>query len=222
MGRQILVVSPHCDDETFGCGGTILKRVKEGDSVHIFTMTAADIRFEHVGGQVVTKETRVEEATRVAEALGATINFGILGEESKLDALPLRELVSVVEHIQDKVKAEVWYIPGQSFHQDHRAVFEAAVAACRPTRKNLPKEVYRYELPTYSWNVREHAMVANVFEDITEYIDRKIEICKLYESQLRGDKSMLGLQQLRKWAEVRGFESHCAFAEAFEVVRLIR
>lgn len=220
--KQILIISPHADDESYGVGGTILKRVAAGDKVHILIMTAADIEFEHKGGRIVTSATRVLEAKQAARALGASVSFGMLGYESRLDTVPLRNLVNVIEEVQDKKKAEVWYIPGQSWHQDHRAVFEASIAACRPTRENLPKEVYRYELPTYSWNVREHAMIPNVFEDITRFIDKKIRACKLHKSQLRPENKMLALVQLKEWARIRGFESHCGFAEAFETIRVIR
>lgn len=220
--KQILVISPHADDESYGVGGTILKRVAAGDKVHILIMTAADIKFEHVGGRTITADTRIREANMAAEALGASISFGLMGHESRLDTIPLRDLVGTIEEVQDKKKADVWYIPGQSWHQDHRAVFEASIAACRPTRKNIPKEVYRYELPTYSWNVREHAMIPNVFEDVTKFIDKKITACKLHHSQLRPESKMLGLVQLKQWAQIRGFESHCDFAEAFEVIRIIR
>jgi LmbE family N-acetylglucosaminyl deacetylase len=220
--KQILVISPHADDESYGVGGTILKRIAAGDKVHILIMTASDIKFEHVDGRTITADIRILEANMAAEALGASISFGLLGHESRLDTLPLRDLVGAIEEVQDNKKADVWYIPGQSWHQDHRAVFEASIAACRPTRKNIPKEVYRYELPTYSWNVREHAMIPNVFEDVTEFIDKKIAACKLHHSQLRPESNMLGLTQLKQWAQIRGFESHCDFAEAFEVVRIIR
>lgn len=123
--KQILIISPHADDESYGVGGTILKRVAAGDKVHILIMTAADIEFEHKGGRIVTSATRVLEAKQAARALGASVSFGMLGYESRLDTVPLRNLVNVIEEVQDKKKAEVWYIPGQSWHQDHRAVFEA-------------------------------------------------------------------------------------------------
>jgi|TARA_B100001964_G_C14006821_1_gene497506 LmbE family N-acetylglucosaminyl deacetylase len=36
---NIIVISPHPDDETLGCGGTILKHKENGDNVHWLIMT---------------------------------------------------------------------------------------------------------------------------------------------------------------------------------------
>ena len=32
--KNILVIAPHPDDETLGCGGTLLRHVAEGDRVY--------------------------------------------------------------------------------------------------------------------------------------------------------------------------------------------
>ncbi|MEM2914808.1 MAG: PIG-L family deacetylase, partial [Candidatus Bathyarchaeia archaeon] len=39
MNKKVLIFAPHPDDETFGCGGTIAKRVSEGYEVFIIVMT---------------------------------------------------------------------------------------------------------------------------------------------------------------------------------------
>ena len=57
---KVLVVAPHPDDETLGCGGTLLRHVAEGDSVHWLIATAmrtdagyevADVARMEVGGR---------------------------------------------------------------------------------------------------------------------------------------------------------------------------
>ena len=39
MKNKILVVAPHADDETLGCGGTLLKHKKNGDEINWLLMT---------------------------------------------------------------------------------------------------------------------------------------------------------------------------------------
>ena len=40
--KNILVVAPHPDDETLGCGGTLLKHKKEKDQIHWLIITKID------------------------------------------------------------------------------------------------------------------------------------------------------------------------------------
>ncbi|MEC7865992.1 MAG: PIG-L family deacetylase, partial [Pseudomonadota bacterium] len=37
--NKVLVISPHPDDETLGCGGTLIRHKKEGDEIHWLIMT---------------------------------------------------------------------------------------------------------------------------------------------------------------------------------------
>ena len=37
--KKILVVAPHADDETLGCGGTLLKHCNQGDEIYWLIVT---------------------------------------------------------------------------------------------------------------------------------------------------------------------------------------
>ena len=39
MKKNILVIVAHPDDETIGCGGTIIKHVKSGDKVYLISLS---------------------------------------------------------------------------------------------------------------------------------------------------------------------------------------
>lgn len=219
MSRSVLVVSPHCDDESFGMGGTILKRVAAGDRVHVMVMVAGDVHFHHAG-TVVRREVRVSEFMRIIEAYGCTGEVGRFDQDSRLDTVPLSALVDEIQNVQDRIDAETWYVAGPSFHQDHRRVFEATMAAARPTRRRVPEEIYSYELPTYAWNPLQWRFTPQLWENIGEHLDRKLQICQMYESQLRA--GVLGLDHIRAHSIACGTESGYAAAERFEVVRLRR
>ena len=37
--KNVLVVTPHPDDEVLGCGGTIVRHARRGDQVHLVVVT---------------------------------------------------------------------------------------------------------------------------------------------------------------------------------------
>ena len=40
--KNILIIAPHPDDETLGCGGTIFKHKKEGDNVFLIIISSVN------------------------------------------------------------------------------------------------------------------------------------------------------------------------------------
>jgi LmbE family N-acetylglucosaminyl deacetylase len=218
--NRVLVIAPHCDDEVYGMGGTILKLRARGVDVFCAVVVCGDLRFEHTGS-VITREERIAEFDAVMRRLGCVGAVLPFSNETRMDTVPVAEVIAAIERVQDEFRADTWYMIGPSFHQDHRFVFEAAQAAARPTRKCYPKKIFRYELPTYSGNAREWNFLPHIYEDIGPYLEDKLAACALYKSQIRST-GMLSLDALRRFAQTRGFESQCEAAECFEVVRIIR
>jgi LmbE family N-acetylglucosaminyl deacetylase len=219
-GERVLVIAPHCDDEAYGMGGTILKLRERGAKVFCCVVVCGDLHFEHTNA-TITREERVAEFANVMRALGCEGTVLPFRQETRMDQVPVADVVAAIERVQNDFDSDCWYMIGPSFHQDHRVVFEAAMAAARPTRKSCPRSIFRYELPTYSGNPREWGFTAHVYEDIGPYLESKLAACALYKSQIR-PSGMLSLDALRRFAQARGFESRCEAAECFEVVRIIR
>ena len=65
----------------------------------------------------------------------------------------------------------------------------------------------------------ERAFVPNVFAEITPYIDRKIEIMRMYESEIHEDPMPRGPSAIRALARFRGAIISAQYAEAFILVR---
>ena len=219
-GERVLVIAPHCDDEAYGMGGTILKLREQGAKVFCCVVVCGDLHFEHTN-TTITREERVAEFGNVMRALGCEGAVLSFRQETRMDTVAMADVIAAIERVQDDFDADCWYMIGPSFHQDHRVVFEAAMAAARPTRKSCPRKIFRYELPTYSGNPREWGFTAHVYEDVGPFLEQKLAACALYKSQIR-PTGMLSLDALRRFAQARGFESRCDAAECFEVVRIIR
>lgn len=219
MSKRILVISPHCDDESYGMGGTILKHLDVGNEVFVMVVCAGEIHFEH-NDKIITREEREIEFTKVINWYGCDGAVLPFINESFLETVQTRQIVQCIEEKQDSFQADTWYIPGNSYHQDHRKVFEACMAAARPTRTHVPKEIYTYEHPLYSWNPPCWKFTPQVYEDISLFLEKKIVICNLYESQLRDGP--LSIQHIKDYSVACGSEAGVKAAERFEVIRVIR
>lgn len=219
---KILVIAPHADDEAFGMGGTIAKLSAEGHQIHSIVVTCGnDFGFHHLNGAPVSREVRWKEFEAVSELLGSSCEMLRFTEESKMDTLPIRDVIGEIERVQDKFCADRWYVAGPSFHQDHRVVFEASMAAARISKKNSPKEILLYELPMYSMNHEPWTFNPNIWESVPETLDKKVQAAYLYKSQLR-ESGPLSPESLRNWALACGSECGVPAAERFQIVRFIR
>ncbi|WP_420825933.1 PIG-L deacetylase family protein [Clostridium taeniosporum] len=56
--KNILVISVHPDDETIGCGGTILKHKDKGDKVNWLILTSAETRYGYSYHQVIEEKNK--------------------------------------------------------------------------------------------------------------------------------------------------------------------
>ena len=69
MVENVMIISPHPDDESVGCGGTIRKHVVEGDFVEVIFITSGE-RGGHGMPPKETAITREREAKNAANVLG--------------------------------------------------------------------------------------------------------------------------------------------------------
>ena len=75
--QRVLIVAPHCDDETIGCGGTISRLVHEGVSIRVVIVTNGD-GFNHpipnlkrdAAGFIELGRMRQKESLAALEKLG--------------------------------------------------------------------------------------------------------------------------------------------------------
>lgn len=221
---SFLVIEPHSDDAVFGMGGTIFKLVKNGWQGNLLLITSSDLNFEHLDGKKVKRVERIQEHVDFCKMtslidVNEVLKMVPIDKETELDTCSQKELIKMIERAVDYCKPDVVYVPGMSIHQDHRAVWNAAMTALRPTRNSFVKTIFVYELPTYSFG---YAFEAQCTEDISETIADKVNAMKIYRSQFRGEESQLSIKRITDWATIRGFQANCKYAESFEIVRMIK
>ncbi|HEX2035706.1 MAG TPA: PIG-L deacetylase family protein [Chloroflexota bacterium] len=225
LGRQrLLVVAVHPDDEVLGCGG-LIKKVKDcGGEVYILYVTVGPSpQYDH-------RYTFTEVPTREAEIRAVVDYLGVDGHELalvgeeyhlNLNAVPQRRLVDLIEKDSAvslaAVRPTMVALPApHHYHQDHRAVFDAGFAACRPVPHDLkPFQpiVLLYEQPCYAWSI--DRLQPNFYVDISEQVEHKVAALELHASQIRRGLHIRTAENLRRFAQVRGREVGVEAAEAF-------
>lgn len=207
---KLLIISPHTDDEVLGCGG--LMSYFPSDNIYVAQLTAGS-------------DIRRGEFESVMQYCGIS-NYSILFEDHlhlKLDTLPLSTLINSFEAIIEQFKPSLVAVPFPSFNQDHEVVFRASMAALRSKKRgqHFPKMVILYEYPQINWISLGGRFQPNMYLDISNHLEEKIEMMKLYESQLVDEEYAVSFNGLVSLAKYRGKEISVAAAEAYEVRRWI-
>ena len=176
--RPVLVLAPHPDDETFGCGGTIRMLVESGLAVDVTFMTRGELGMESGASPTAQASLQVaEQRTREAQAACA-----ILGVRNVrfLDGMDTRlsEQSQLAEALLENFRMDDYqrvFCPWpQDGHADHIATFDLLQkAAASPSS---PAQYWLYEI----WK----PLPANTFVPIDNTIDAKRRAIEQYISQL--------------------------------------
>ena len=187
MSNQIIFISVHPDDETLGCGGTILKHLENGDKLFWLIITN-NLNEPEIWGEENVK-LRQKEIKAVSELYNFEKVFNLNYSTTKLDLLPLGELTQAISKVIKEIKPEILYTHNRSdIHSDHRVSFNAVMSAVKSFNNPFIRKVLMYETVSeteFSPALQENAFIPNFFVDISKYIDKKIEIMKIYESELK-------------------------------------
>jgi len=219
--KTVLVVSAHPDDETIGCGGAILNHVAQGDSV--FWLNVTGVSDHHPHG--FTKEFikgRSQLILRVAEEYGFTRSYNLQLPTMMLDTIPLYDLVKKIDRVVSEIEPNTIYLPNRSdVHSDHRVVFQAAYACTKNFRKPYIREIFMYETLSeteFAPAVPESMFTPNTYVDITDYMARKLEIVRMYDTELMPDPMPRSEYAIKSLAGYRGSRIGVRYAEAFQSI----
>lgn len=213
-----LIIAAHPDDEVLGCGGLIKKLSSQEEFYVVILSGGADTRYDKSMENVLR-----ENAINANKILGTTEVFFENLPNQKMDNIPLLEVTQVIEKYINELKPDrVFTQHIGDLNKDHQVVAEATFTATRPIVGQRVKEVYSYNVPSSTeWNLVEgkHTFVPNVFIDIKEQLDSKIEAMKYYESECREYPHPRSPQSLKAHSNYWGLVSGYEYAEPFKLVR---
>ncbi len=220
---DILVVAPHPDDETFGCGGTLLKAGRAGVRTHWLILTEMT---ESAGYSTERMTTREREIEAVSQAFGFQSVHRLGYETAALDAAPIGEIVKAISDIFAEVQPSDVYLPfpGDA-HTDHKISFDAALSCTKWFRAPYIRRVLAYETLSETDIVRRPAgpdFIPSLYENITDWSEEKRSIIELYGEEVGEAPFPRSLEIVDAKEKVRGAEAGYAAAEAFMLLKEVR
>jgi len=216
LPKRVMVLAPHPDDEIIGTGGLLSRLTREkSDALVLYGSMPNDVR-----------RAEAVHGLSILDDFDGRIDYEHLyfDTDGDLDMKPMKELVTdIEEHIQRFTPDMVIMPEPGGFHQDHRAIAEAAIAALRPnggTFNYRPPIVAVYEEPSDYWTLETEQHHPILYVSLTdEDIERKCQAMKSHISQDRPHPSERSVEAIRALATLRGAQAGVHLAEAYEVRR---
>ncbi len=219
---KVIIISAHPDDETLGAGGTILKHNENGDEVYWLIVTNV---FESEGfsrERVLSRKQEIEEVSRLYSFKKV---YNLEYPTMKLNDTILFELVNKISHIFQQLEPEIIYVMNRSdAHSDHRIVFDAVMSCTKSFRYPYVKKVLMYECLSeteFAPILPERVFQANYYVDISNFLNKKIEIMKIFDSELGEHPFPRSIKNIEALATFRGATVGVLYAEAFQMIKYI-
>jgi len=214
--KKILVIAPHPDDETLGCGGTLLNHISNGDSV--FWLMVTNIKEEY-GYSEKQVSIRQEEIDSVSLAYGFEKYYNLDIPTTKLDQIPFSDLIADISRVIKKVCPEIIYLPsGNDVHTDHQIVSKATFSCTKNFRYPFIKKILMYETLSeteFAPPLLGNAFQPNLFVDVTEFFENKSKIMQLYSSEVMQTPLPRSVESIEALAKYRGSRIGVRYAEAY-------
>lgn len=221
--KKVLVFAIHPDDETLGCGGTLLKHKEAGDEIHWLLATESTTENGFNEAFVSKREKEIHQVYNLY-GFSSLIRLGY--PTMKVDKYDTSIIVNKISEAFFKIKPDIIYLPFKSdVHSDHRIFFNAAFSCTKTFRYPFIKRVYMMETLSeteFAPSTKEDSFIPNVFIDISNYIDKKIDIMKVFESEIGDHPFPRSDRNIKALATYRGAISNCNYAESFMLLKEIR
>lgn len=228
MFQRTLIITPHFDDETIGCGGLMSSLARKGSDIRVLVIATHNNTFNYNVNRVVSNDERRLESINAMDKLGVDINSIIQldgFEDGRLDQCSMKSLITAIDSQIDDFKPTAVLFPYSSHHQDHQVVCQASIAALRPTVATSYirlKAAYEYPYITTSWSSSMSSDSKLYYPLSEEDVENKRLALLEYKSQLvRDPRDILDVSSIINLAKVRGTEIGYEYAEAFYPISVI-
>ena len=220
--ENVIVISAHPDDEVLGCGGTLLKHKANGDKIDWLITTSI---FAHQGFSEEKIDSRQKEIAAVKEKLGISKVYKLDYPTMTLSDESLIKMIPQISDVFNESQPAVVYIVNRSdAHSDHNITFRATLACTKSFRYPFVKKVLMYECISeteFGPALPENTFTPTYFVDVSDYQAAKVEIMKIYASELGEHPFPRSIRNINALATFRGASVGVEYAEAFQLLKWI-
>jgi LmbE family N-acetylglucosaminyl deacetylase len=216
--NKVVFIAVHPDDETLGCGGTILKHKENGDEIYWLIVTSINKKktSSYNDAEILERQELINE---VSKEYGFNKTYQLGFPTTHLHSIDLLELINEINSVFNEVKPNIIYTMfNHDVHSDHRVAFDAVYSCTKSFRKPYIERLYMFEALSeteFALSTPATTFIPNVYVDISKYIDKKLEIMSMYESELMEAPYPRSLSSIEALARLRGSRCGSMYAEAF-------
>ena len=185
---HILAIAAHPDDIELGCGGTLIKHARKGQSIGILDLTKGEL------GTRGTPELRLQEAEDAGKIMGVTIreNAGFRDGFFRNDEEHQLQLIHYLRRWQPEI---VFTNAPQDRHPDHGrgcalitdACFLSGLQKIETEWEGIAQKAWR---PKRVFNIIQDRMLPPTFiVNTSDAFEQKMEAVKAYKSQFHNPAS---------------------------------
>ena len=223
MKKNILILSPHADDEILGCGGLISKYSKKNYNIIVLILTNASRGAPELYSDNDIKKIR-NESIIANKFIGTKKLYFENLPGLILNNYPIYKIANLIKKYLIKINPEIVLIPSiNDIHDDHKIIFKAAKISLRTNYKNKLKKILSYEvLSETEWNENEKSFSPNYFVSLNKLdIKRKVKSFLKYKSQVKKFPHPRSKEAIINLSKVRGSQAFMEYAEAFKVEKIL-
>jgi LmbE family N-acetylglucosaminyl deacetylase len=149
LGEPCIVFSPHPDDETLGCGGTIVQKRKAGATVTVVFMTDGSASHRSFISEQELRTMRRAEAIAACETLGVDAAHVVFLDfkDGQLGNFRQKAVQKVSAMLRQHASEQIFMPYSNDTTPDHRATHAIVLTALRERKKNAVV----YEYPVWFW-----------------------------------------------------------------------
>jgi len=220
----VLAITTHPDDMEINCAGTLLKCVERGDRVVVCHLCNGDLGHEIIMPEELAK-IRAEEAKTSGKLAGIEVIWGGFKDvEIYSDNKEARD--KVVDVIRTVNPDFIITHDPEDYMPDHtatsRLVFDASFAATVPHYKTKVDTPAKLVPIYYMDNLAGVNFIPEEYVDVTEHIDKKLEMLECHASQVVWMRDHDGIDfpdMVRTCSRYRGYQCGAEYAEAFRMCK---